>query len=225
MLNWNKSNTLIFTLLFFIFGFRPSIFPVIIAVGLLSFTIYWILNVNRLGKLRPFAGYANWITLFRLLMVVYIGFFYDTLSHHSIFSLALFSVIIDGLDGYIARKFNQKSTFGLFFDMETDAFYVMVITSIIFMEGMFGFWLVIVGYLRYLYGTLSLFIRVYERESTRTKFRSIIAGIFFVAILSPFILPPNIHFPVVITASTLLVFSFIISFVMIFLPDNRVKES
>jgi len=218
---WNKINNALFTLLFIIFWFRPGVFPIIIAAGLFSFIIYWLLNVQHLKKLKPFAGYANLITLFRLLIVIFIGFFHNQLTHNFIFSLALFSVILDGVDGYIARKFNQTTTFGEIFDKETDAFYVLIITSILYMQGLFGFWLIIIGYFRYFYGIIVLLKKGLTRDSIRARFQTIMAGIFFVAILSPFILPSAIHYPVVITAGLLIVLSFLNSFVMIFLSHEH----
>jgi len=46
----------------------------------------------------------------------------------------------DGLDGYIARSYNQKSRFGTFFDPFTDKVFVIVALSVLITENKLDLW-------------------------------------------------------------------------------------
>ena len=52
-----------------------------------------------------------------------------------LFIIGISIFCLDGLDGFIARKYKQTSEFGAYFDMETDAFYVFLYTIILFEKG------------------------------------------------------------------------------------------
>lgn len=209
--SWSKINNAIFVLLLILFRIENRLFPWLTAVGLLSFIMLWALHWKLLGRFKPFAGYANRLTLMRLLLVVLLGWFHPAMSPILIFSLALLNVLLDGLDGYLARRYDQKSQFGQAFDMETDAFYVAIMTGILYLQGSFGFWLVVIGFLRYGYGLLLTLFNLYEREIPRTRIRAVIAGIFFLALLSPFVLPENLYTPIITAASILIGLSFFFS--------------
>ena len=57
------------------------------------------------------------VITFAILYLIFAGF-----SFKSIALLFFIGMITDGLDGYIARKFNQKTEFGRKFDMVADRF-------------------------------------------------------------------------------------------------------
>ena len=47
--------------------------------------------------------------------------------------LAIISFFLDGIDGFIARNFNQKTKFGEFFDQESDNFLMLVLSVSIYL--------------------------------------------------------------------------------------------
>lgn len=65
---------------------------------------------------------SNYISLFRLLLIVPVLFFmvYNYRNNFILFSLCIVAYISDVLDGYIARKFNQISEFGKIIDPLAD---------------------------------------------------------------------------------------------------------
>lgn len=208
---WNNIHAILFSCLFVLYTVFPSRFPVIIA-GVLSFAIYWTIHFNTLKKIQPFAGYANWTTLTRLVLVFVAGLYYKNIPDFVMFLIGFTIFCFDGLDGFLARKLKQESKFGAYFDMETDAFYVCVFAVILFEKGYAGYWILLPGFMRYLYGSIILLIGRKSKENIRTKFGPLIAGIFFVSILSPFILSPILYIPILFGASFLLFLSFIYSF-------------
>lgn len=212
IIRWNNFHSVLFTLLFILYTVLSLRFPVIIG-GAISFLYYWIIHLGILKTFKPFAGYANRTTSLRLILVIIAGIFYNNLPDFVLFFIGISIFSLDGLDGYLARKFNQKSEFGAYFDMETDAFYVCIFTIILFEKDFAGYWILIPGFLRYFYGTIILLVGRKAKEEIRTKLGPVIAGIFFVSILSPFVLSSAFYNPALIVSSSLVVMSFIYSFI------------
>lgn len=208
---WNNFHAILFSCLFILYLIFPSRFPVLIA-GICSFLYYWTIHLDSLRTFRPFAGYANWTTSARLILVIAAGLFYKNIPDFFLFLIGIVIFCFDGLDGYLARKLKQESEFGAYFDMETDAFYVCVFTLILFERDFAGYWILIPGFMRYFYGTIILLIGRKSKEAIRTKFGPIVAGTFFVSILSPFVLPTALYIPILIISSALIILSFGYSF-------------
>jgi phosphatidylglycerophosphate synthase len=127
---------------------------------------------------------------------------------------------MDGLDGYLARKFKSSSDWGAIFDMETDAFYVCMLCSIIYLEGYIDPWILPLGYMRYLYVVLLLLLRL-DDKIEQSRFAQTIAVILFCSLITPFIFDKNIYLPCVALASLLVVISFSFSFVKVVKLRNR----
>jgi phosphatidylglycerophosphate synthase len=64
--------------------------------------------------------------------------------------LAAVALLLDALDGQIARRTGTTSPWGARFDMETDAFLVLVLSA--FVAASLGWWVLALGVPRYLYG-------------------------------------------------------------------------
>jgi phosphatidylglycerophosphate synthase len=59
--------------------------------------------------------------------------------------------LLDGVDGWLARRTRMSSAFGARFDMETDALLVLVLAVLTWQYGKAGVWVVMSGLLRYLF--------------------------------------------------------------------------
>lgn len=64
---------------------------------------------------------------------------------------ALLAMILDGIDGWLARRGRLASAFGARFDMEADALLVMGLTLAVLARGRAGPWVLIAGALRYIF--------------------------------------------------------------------------
>jgi len=60
-------------------------------------------------------------------------------------------LLLDGADGWTARRTGLASPFGARFDMEVDALFVLVLTMLVVRAGTVGSWVMIGGLLRYLF--------------------------------------------------------------------------
>lgn len=64
-------------------------------------------------------------------------------------SLAGLALALDGLDGWAARQSGMASRFGARFDMELDAFFILVLAALAFELGKAGAWVLLSGMMRY----------------------------------------------------------------------------
>ena len=61
------------------------------------------------------------------------------------------ALLLDGVDGWAARKTGLSSRFGARFDMEVDALFVLVLGALVWRAGQAGAWVLTAGLLRYLF--------------------------------------------------------------------------
>jgi phosphatidylglycerophosphate synthase len=59
------------------------------------------------------------------------------------------SAVLDGVDGWLARRTGMASTFGARFDVETDALLIMVLSMLVWQHGKAGAWVLVCGLMRY----------------------------------------------------------------------------
>jgi phosphatidylglycerophosphate synthase len=96
-------------------------------------------------------GLANGITAFRLLVALLLAALLHGAPGWHWCAAVLTLLALDGLDGALARRRGSASAFGAHFDMETDAFTVLVVVFELWQRGAFGAWVLTAGLLRYLY--------------------------------------------------------------------------
>lgn len=177
----------------------------------LSFLMYIWHIPKYSGKMNSIISYANWITIFRLFLIIAAGFFLDKFDHLLLFFLFLLAIFLDGVDGYVARKYNQSSVVGENLDMETDAFMVALLSYIHFMHFDIPWWIILSGGLRYYSELIFIKTNKGEQKDLPKKIRSTIAVIFFVSLLTPFILSSEVSFILLAISSLFIVLSFVFS--------------
>ncbi|WP_137134295.1 CDP-alcohol phosphatidyltransferase family protein [Rhizobium sp. FKY42] len=76
----------------------------------------------------------------------------------AVFTITVVALTLDGFDGYLARRFNHVSEFGARFDMEVDAFLILMLSCAAFVLGKAGAWVLLIGAMRYMFilGQLAL---------------------------------------------------------------------
>jgi phosphatidylglycerophosphate synthase len=65
--------------------------------------------------------------------------------------IAFAVTVLDGVDGWLARRAGTASAFGARFDMETDAVFVAVLALLVWQFGKAGPWVLLSGLMRYLF--------------------------------------------------------------------------
>jgi phosphatidylglycerophosphate synthase len=94
---------------------------------------------------------ANLLTLLRLALVLNLPLLFTMLPWPLFAALVVSILILDGLDGRLARARGEVSAFGAALDMETDALTVMVLGVLLWKDGPVGAWVLIAGLWRYVY--------------------------------------------------------------------------
>lgn len=108
-----------------------------------------------IGDSHPYArfGPANRVTLVRAVLVALAASLATAPSVASVawilVSATLVITILDGLDGWFARRSGMSSVFGARFDMETDAFFMLVLSTLVWQHGKAGVWVLAIGLMRY----------------------------------------------------------------------------
>ena len=179
----------------------------------ISFCLYLYLHKTLLSTFSPYGGYANRVSLFRWLLMLLGGFMLTQWKVVYSFPFFFIALCLDGVDGYLARKYDQASDFGAYFDMETDAFYVAFLSTFWVLEGRVGAWLLFVGFLRYLYVIALKIFRLEGKKEKSTRFAKTIAVVMMATLLGPFLLPDFVYLPAIIIAALMTVYSFGVSFV------------
>lgn len=114
-----------------------------------------ILIVARVGGHHPFPrfGAANTVTLLRVSLVAGVaGFIAETPSDRIAWLAAgvvTVVALLDGVDGWLARRSAQKSAFGARFDMETDAALILILSVLVWHHDKAGGWVLACGLMRY----------------------------------------------------------------------------
>src|SRR3954470_13125976 len=103
----------------------------------------------------PAFGIANYITAARAALVgaaiMKIGKSPSLESVWSLVGMAITVTVLDGVDGWAARRFGQASAFGARFDMEVDALLIMALSVLAWTWDKAGAWVLLSGLLRYLF--------------------------------------------------------------------------
>lgn len=99
-------------------------------------------------------GLANRITLWRGTLIALLAGTLadpDLLAQYAVplAALALLALMLDGLDGAVARRTETQSNFGARFDMELDAFLILVLCMALLLLGKAGPWVLAIGAMRY----------------------------------------------------------------------------
>ena len=136
-------------------------------------------------------GWANGITLARLVGTAWIGAIAWTwlVSAPSrpgavaMIGIAVCCLVLDGVDGKVARARGEVSDFGARFDMETDAAMIMILCVAVAAEGSVDWWVLTIGLARYVYWLASLRVGALNTPVAPSILRKIVAVSQSVALL------------------------------------------
>lgn len=99
-------------------------------------------------------GAANAVTLVRAVLacgvaVLVAGSLTGAAAVPAMVALATIALLLDATDGRVARRTNTTSAFGARFDMEVDAFLILVLS--VYVASTTGWWVLATGAARYLF--------------------------------------------------------------------------
>lgn len=99
-------------------------------------------------------GAANTLTLLRALVAcLFAGLLFEPEPPAAVawaaVAVASAAMLLDGLDGWAARRTGTASAFGARFDMETDAAFMLILSLLVAAWDRVGWWAVAIGAMRY----------------------------------------------------------------------------
>lgn len=124
------------------------------AVSLALFVLIGLFVLVYLPSDYPFErfGLANSVTLLRGALVSWLAGFVglpeiiaDPILAWSLLTAAFIVLLLDGLDGWLARKTGQTSAFGAKFDMEVDSLFAIVLSLLAWQSDKVGWWVLLLG--------------------------------------------------------------------------------
>ena len=184
----------------------------LLIVGIFSFLLLVLMGKDILSDFQPFGGFANWITFSRLLLLVVIVATLERWSNIQLFGLFSICLLLDGVDGWAARKFQQESEWGALFDKEVDSFFVLVVSMILYQSYQIPFWIILIGILHYLYELVLCALKWQHIKTKKNPIGRYVAFLLFIGLLCPLIVPSLMAKILLIGISILVSISFGISF-------------
>jgi phosphatidylglycerophosphate synthase len=159
--------------------------------GALAALILWTFPAGMPG---PGMGAANRVTLARAALTVPVfalalhpGGLGETLLW-CVIGLSTVAMILDGVDGRVARRTGSQSAFGARFDMELDAALIMALCVLVWRSGKVGVWVLLVGLMRYAFvaaGWMWPALTVELPPSFRRKLVCVVQGVVLLVALGP----------------------------------------
>lgn len=108
----------------------------------------------RVRSDRPVIFPADWVTLTRALFIAAVAglvadSFVRTVSVPALVTLCTVALVLDAVDGRVARRSGTVSELGARFDMEVDAFLILVLS--VHVAVLIGPWVLAIGAMRYVF--------------------------------------------------------------------------
>ena len=159
-------------------------------------------------------GTANAITMGRGVLICLvagaIGQVWSASAAWTFVAVSSFALVMDGFDGWYARRNGDESPFGALFDQETDAAFILILAILVIDQGKAGPWIILSGMLRYLFvaaGFLVARMRAPLGPSMRRKTVCVVQVVSLVVCLAP-IVPPALSVWIAAASLALLLYSF-----------------
>jgi phosphatidylglycerophosphate synthase len=176
-------------------------------------------------------GPANGVTLLRLaLTAMLLALLIAPVSTALLWlciGVATATLLLDGLDGRLARKYGSSSRFGARFDMEVDALLICVLALLAWHFERAGIWVLAAGLLRYLFVGAAMFLpwlRAALPPSVRRKTVCILQSTTLLICMGP-IIPMPLAPWVAAAGIALLVWSFALDVLWLYARHRRVVHA
>lgn len=120
------------------------------------------------------------------------------------------ALVLDGVDGWVARRRGMTSRFGADFDLEVDCLFMLALSLLVYRTGEVGIWVLSAGLMRYLFvaaGWLQPTLAAPLEPLRRRKVICVVQGAVLIATLAP-ILPTEVAPPLCLASLALLAYSF-----------------
>jgi phosphatidylglycerophosphate synthase len=136
----------------------------------------------------------------------------DATARWWIIAVSTVVMLLDGVDGRVARRTGTATAFGARFDMELDAALLMALSVLVWRDGRVGAWVLLIGLMRYGFVAASWARPSLARElpeSSRRKVVCVVQGVVLLVALGP-IVPPGLAVAACAAGLAALTYSFVV---------------
>ncbi|KJL41613.1 MULTISPECIES: CDP-alcohol phosphatidyltransferase family protein [Microbacterium] len=183
-----------------------------VGVGYLVVSTALLMRGIRRGGVERF-GPANAVTATRSVLVglvtaLVVASFAGEVTTALLVGLVAVALALDGVDGYVARRTRSESELGARFDMEVDAFLLLVLC--VYDVRYVGWWVLTIGLLRYAF-VVAGFLLPWMRQTLPPRYwRKVVTAACGVAlaVVASQLLPPPVNVLVAVGALLLVLESF-----------------
>lgn len=219
---WSNRHAVLLLLVSVAMGlFSLSIEPLVLFASI-SFAVL-LLRIRASFPLKQF-GLANTVTLFRLCLLMILALTGIGRPATTII-LALTIFCLDGVDGWLARKFGTASEFGEYFDKETDAFFILALCWLIVLDERLGAWILLPGLMRYGFVCFLMLAKPPAYKETQTAAGKWIFAVTLMVLITCFTDYASIYRPLALAMTGLLCYSFADSIRLIYRSDDDDKQA
>ena len=190
-----------------------ALWPVVL-VMCLSAGYFIYSQYNVWSRLAPFGGYANYVTAARWILLLYVLLMRTSLDNHWFVALIVLVIIADGIDGYLARRFQSETEFGEVFDTEVDAFLALSLCMIIAMGHPTALWILFGGCLRYIFVIGYRLFGWQNRRRPQMPETKTFAVLYFLSLLSPWLMTWTYAVWILVAGTLLVSYSFLREFIL-----------
>lgn len=183
------------------------------------FVVYAAIMAVALSKVRayhpfPSFGPANATTTIRAVLTAIvcgcIGEAHSRPVAIAVVAAATVATILDGVDGWLARRTRMASAFGARFDMEVDALLILALAILAWRHGKAGAWVLTSGLLRYVFIGAGLLLPWMARPLTptlRARAICIVQIVVLLIVMLPSV-PPSVSSPLAAVGVVVILYSF-----------------
>ncbi len=210
---WSIYNALMLTIAVPISLVYQQLQLLLVLFGLSLISLIYVNRKDLFGS-KPIFGIANSITLIRF-FIIFCSFFYIDFKNDTrlLFYTLSIAVVLDFFDGKAARYFKESSFFGQYFDMEIDAFYVLLMCCYYYLFFDIPFWILIPGLLRYLFRLYTFCFPKKNYVESKKRYGAIIAASFFIVLLIGLVTQGSLQYFILLLGSLAILVSFSIGII------------
>jgi phosphatidylglycerophosphate synthase len=206
MIRWSVIHAIVTVSITF-YSLSTKSLKLLALVGALSFCIF-AYNALKNSSIRELINPANAITSLRLVAVLILAAVGMEIMDSVIILSIVILILLDSLDGVLARKKHTESEFGAFLDKEIDAFFMLVLCLLLVLKSYSASWILIIGFLRYFFVILVYFLSTDTKREKKTSRARHIFTLVMIILLVLFLPVQVIRVPLACMAILLLLFSF-----------------
>jgi phosphatidylglycerophosphate synthase len=169
------------------------------------------LRARALRTARGTLAAANVVTLLRLGIVCALQWLFGVVPRPAFVAIVLALLVLDAVDGHLARSRGEASVFGASLDMETDALTVMILTLLLHARVAMGPWVLAAGLWRYVLAVLVAIVPALGDTPPSRLYRTIF-GLLMITLAGAFVPWPPFAVASAALGTALVSFSFLLSF-------------